>query len=410
MRNIFDQYNQPENRLTHALASVLNEDDKLLKSFFKDLVKIDSPPVSSLHIIEQTLPGLSQPVDEKESSGLPDATIHDDEGWAVIIESKITSALTSDQLNRHRKTIQKRGFTNLVGVTITVDPDNTLSETWKNITWQEIYHWASQNTSYWSTTLVEYFNIAENRMVKENYLQEGTLTDFTGIPFGEKEPINYLEGKRVLKLLMNKIRKNDKAKSLGLDVDRGGRGGITKNDVLWDFIPLKSSDGAKSFTEHIHLDVMLKQNELAAYLIVPNNAKGISKNIKSLTFIDFQKTIEQVVWGFEKICEFDDGCTPIIEIEQRHYLNQRSAKTVDGVMKFDIRTAVKNSSNIKLQQEWLKASLEILQNKKSNIQLGLGITFQYDRCKELKKSTADELILKAWETAMPMKDLFLNKE
>ena len=33
MRNLFDQYDQPENRLSHALAVCLNEDRRLLTKF-----------------------------------------------------------------------------------------------------------------------------------------------------------------------------------------------------------------------------------------------------------------------------------------------------------------------------------------------------------------------------------------
>lgn len=37
MRNAFDQYGQPENRLTHALFTELNQDERLLKSFIQDV-------------------------------------------------------------------------------------------------------------------------------------------------------------------------------------------------------------------------------------------------------------------------------------------------------------------------------------------------------------------------------------
>ena len=38
MRNIFDQYSQPENKLTHSLASCLYEDKKLLESYGYDYI------------------------------------------------------------------------------------------------------------------------------------------------------------------------------------------------------------------------------------------------------------------------------------------------------------------------------------------------------------------------------------
>lgn len=57
MRNIFDQYSQPENRLTHSLASVLHHDKALLKSFLQEFGLGPRPPVGQLQIIEQGLTG-----------------------------------------------------------------------------------------------------------------------------------------------------------------------------------------------------------------------------------------------------------------------------------------------------------------------------------------------------------------
>src|SRR5215469_1690424 len=58
LRNIFDQYSQPENRITHALLTVMNEDRKLLGAFLRELVKVDAPTdAGNLSISEQQFPG-----------------------------------------------------------------------------------------------------------------------------------------------------------------------------------------------------------------------------------------------------------------------------------------------------------------------------------------------------------------
>lgn len=83
MRNIFDQFKQPENRLTHALACCLQHDRNLLKSFLVDVLKL-SPPVSGkLRIIEQSLPdkfekGSTNNFEADEGNGLPDMIIYDE--------------------------------------------------------------------------------------------------------------------------------------------------------------------------------------------------------------------------------------------------------------------------------------------------------------------------------------------
>ena len=98
MRNVFDQYNQPENRLSHALAVCLNEDRRLLREFMRWIGV--APPVAAtrLLIVEQSLPG-DRPESEEEADrrGLPDIVIHDGEEWCLLIESKVQATLTEDQ-------------------------------------------------------------------------------------------------------------------------------------------------------------------------------------------------------------------------------------------------------------------------------------------------------------------------
>jgi hypothetical protein len=57
LRNIFDQYVQSENRVTHALMTALQEDRKLLGLFLRELVGVKPPcRASELTVIEQQYP------------------------------------------------------------------------------------------------------------------------------------------------------------------------------------------------------------------------------------------------------------------------------------------------------------------------------------------------------------------
>lgn len=79
MRNVFDQYSQPENRLTHALLTTLDQDRSLLVPFLKWLGINDVPKPTTLTIVEQQVPGDYQPdisEEEAERRGLPDGAIH----------------------------------------------------------------------------------------------------------------------------------------------------------------------------------------------------------------------------------------------------------------------------------------------------------------------------------------------
>jgi hypothetical protein len=69
LRNIFDQYSQPENRVTHALMTALQEDRKLLGLFLSELVGV-KPPCGphKLAVLEQQYPGEEEPSEEELES------------------------------------------------------------------------------------------------------------------------------------------------------------------------------------------------------------------------------------------------------------------------------------------------------------------------------------------------------
>ena len=120
--------------------------------------------------------------DENERKGLPEAVIYSEEK-CLILESKISSRLARDQLIRHERTVSRRGFNDIriIGVVVDLMPNVRLDKL-KQITWNEVYNWTYKETkkSEWSKKLIEYFNVAENKMVEDEYLTEGSITEFTG--------------------------------------------------------------------------------------------------------------------------------------------------------------------------------------------------------------------------------------
>ncbi len=244
MRNIFDQYSLHENKLTHSLVSCLYEDKHLLNSFLKNFCPNFFNKKSNLKIEQQTVPGESHlSSDENERKGLPDAVIYSEEK-CLILESKISSRLARDQLIRHERTVSRRGFNDIriIGVVVDLMPNVRLDKL-KQITWNEVYNWTYKETkkSEWAKKLIEYFNVAENKMVEDEYLTEGSITEFTGVDFNKNNPFSYLEGKRILKLLTKKLKENRVLeKELNVDLTAKGRGGIKKGESLWDFLIFKS--------------------------------------------------------------------------------------------------------------------------------------------------------------------------
>ena len=141
MRNVFDQYNQPENRLTHALAVCLHEDRVLLSGFLVWIgIKLPTR-AQALMLAEQSLPGDAPETEEDaEQKGLPDIVIHDGVTWCLLIESKVQAALTDDQLARHERTLRRRGFEQVHRLALTKAgvrvPRNTIASTWS-----KLYEW-----------------------------------------------------------------------------------------------------------------------------------------------------------------------------------------------------------------------------------------------------------------------------
>ncbi|PJB73583.1 MAG: hypothetical protein CO093_00370 [Alphaproteobacteria bacterium CG_4_9_14_3_um_filter_47_13] len=412
MRNIFDQYNQPENRLTHSLATALNQDKSLLKNFLSRFGPNDIPDVKTLQVIEQGLPGSVIVDDENEAErrGLPDMVIFNEKGWALLIESKVSSSLTKDQLQRHSRTIQKCGIDKIYGLAITVAPSPFSLTGWQMTTWKDVYSWANEHTpqSAWAKHMVEYFNIAENKMAQNEYLVEGTITEFSGINF---DPYTYLEGKRVLRLLTNKIR-NNKSFVREMDLDQNSKRPAITNDPwgVWDFVSFNANASSdKNFTSHPHCTFGFsdKDRHASGMITCPNAMeRPLLKNLIGPSHDDFSLRLKDALSSITKNLHAVKGYKPVIRMVQRHYKSQRSSAVIDGEMTVDLRACFGGEDHhmgrpIKPQEQWLRAVYELLSNKRSNIQFQIGVVFPYDLCPELKSRNADELFINSFRALKP---------
>ncbi len=398
MRNIFDQYKSYENRLTHALVVCLHEEKKLLDAFVSDFFQ-KKLPSDKLRILEQGLPGkpaLSE--DEAEKRGLPDAIIYNDNGVALLIESKVSASLTKNQLLRHTNTILRCGFSEVRGLTICTSLPKFELDGWKHITWNQVYIWANRfyNISAWARKLVEYFNLVENKMVNDEYLTAGSITQFSGIHFNEDNPMTYLEGKRVMRLLTEKIRtRAELSKKYNLALAAPGRGGITQGEVLWDFIPFAYSKDSEAFTANPHFTLNIGPHYAESFITIPNGVKGaVRKNLSALSRDAFIAIVEKSSDAAEKLLQA--GEKPLIKLVQRRYPSQRAEPIIDGKLEFDIRTLT-GEAGVKKQSQWLDIVHELLSNKNSNIQIQFGMRFDYKTCAAMRSNDADESIIKTLE-------------
>lgn len=414
LRNIFDQYSQHENRLTHALVSALAEDPSLMRKFIRWITGV-APP-KRLSIVEQQLPGeyeLSE--QEYEQRGLPDAWIHDDDEWSLLIESKVSAKLSRNQLERHYRTAKKRGFGQLTVLAIDIEkPSIKLPSYVAFRSWKEIYRWLSQQSisSAWAKQTLRYMEIAERKWPTEGYLKEGTLTEFSGLHFDENSPYNYLEGKRLIRMVMGELRYHPELKAL-VNSKVGGRDAITGKGrtSVWDYLRLSGLDSNASHTSQPHVSISIGQDSLKAFLLIPNSMKPkYRKPIKELGEEEFIKVIAEVNKNMRSVVRSASGAYPYASMNQRRFPSRAAKSIIDGSMIFDLRTAFGGSRDqpVKLQPQWLSAMYSIMENKRSHMEFGVGVHFPYAYCKKVQSSSIVDSLARSWLACKPLIDVMLK--
>lgn len=416
MRHLFDQYSKPENRLTHALVSGLANDPRLLRKFIQWITG-KRPAKTTFHIIEQSLPGEIEPNEEKaEDRGLPDAWIYSDEGWSLLIESKVASRISVGQLNRHLYTAKRRGFSDTILLVLATT--NNLKRLPAGVVgkaWHEVYEWLSiqSGASYWARQILTYMEVAEGSMVRSSYLKEGKLTRFTGIPFNRDNQFNYFEAKRVLELLMDELKRNKSIQKLGVDPSLPGRGAIKgyKGSGVWDCMRIGVSKNIKNFTKYPHLTIFLGAEKSIALITLPNAVeRSIRKRIFGHGHKVFNELIFSIARNMRNIIKLDPSVQPYAKVVQRHWTSQSSPAIEDAILRYDLRTVATDGrvKPQKLQPEWLETTYTVMASKRANIQFEIGVEFPYIGSKVINTPKALELFEQSFVALKPFIDMALS--
>jgi hypothetical protein len=419
VRNIFDQYSQPENRLSHALATCLHEDPKLLRQFVQWVCGSQAPK-GNLYVLEQSRPG-EFPANEEHTGrhGLPDLWIHNGADWSLVLECKVAATPQLDQLRAHQREAERRGQTVSTLLLTTRLPKFRIPKDVQVRTWTQLYSWLGATSSTpWAKTLMDYMETLERRWAATGYLQEGTLTEFAGIDFDRDEPWSYREAKRLLKLLMDELRtRKALATSLGVDLEAAGRPAITDDGRhVWDFLKLKLADQAKTHTSYPHFIISLSDTTLGAYLSIPNSMRtSFHRRLLGEDFNDFEDLIRTTTNGICTALKGVKEARPHLILLQRRYPSQRSIPYVDAVMRIDLRTAMRQPGRaqpraVRLQPEWLAMAYEVLANRRSNLHLSVGAEFNVYRCPAVRSRKLIDLIEGVWLACNPLlQAMNLNK-
>jgi hypothetical protein len=414
LRNIYDQYSQPENRLTHALLASLAEDRRLLNAFVRWVLG-KNVNRERIEVLEQSLPGERQDLSEEEAErrGLPDGCITDGDSWALLVETKFAAIPTADQLRRHVKTTVCRGIENVSALLITVHPapprldGNVITKQWV-----EVYAWLCQQRerSSWACRCLDYMQVAEAKEAANEYLREGKLTMFSGIPFGNGESYTYGQAKRLLKLLREELCRDSRLSTrIRADLSAAGRPAITgQNDSgVWDFIPMQQTHSVEKHTQYPHLTLTIGRERVGAYVTVPN---GMNSSLRAAllgsTANEFEAVIQRVTIEIIRSLQRAKGCVPEIIVLQRHWTSRSSSSVVDCQLRFNARTALPAASRyrglVKNQPQWLKAAYEALTHRQSNLEFQIGCSFPYEACPTVGDKSIVRAIADVWLACSPI--------
>lgn len=417
MRNLFDQYSQPENRLTHALAVCLSEDRRLLAAWLKWIGQDPSTKAAKLTIVEQRLPGeFELRESEADRRGLPDIVIHDEAGWCVFVESKVESPLMPDQIERHSSTLRRRGFKAVhrialikhsPGKPIPVAPDT------KVLTWAALYEFLGSlpHHSAWAQRLREFLEVSEVRMSEEGHLKDGTLTKFDGFKFSERNPYTYGEAKRLLGLVREELRKDKRLLDLGVDVTAPGRSAIKGKAAVsvWDYFQLQGRPAGSSHTRYPHLTFAINRDHLEIAITIPDSVdRSVRRRFEQLGVKGLTQLHGEILRGVKKMKVPE--ARALAWVVQRHYATQSSQPSTDATMMFRLETSLPGGKGrIKHQPDWLHLLATLPAAKRSNIQFQYRIEVPWN-AHHIQSPKAIDVIVNGWVALKPVLDALTGPE
>lgn len=412
MRNLFDQYSQPENRVTHALMTALHEDRVLLRAFLKDVAGVEPKGREPLQVHQQTYPGSleGEPAEgDPARKGIPDAWVTCGDDWCLLVENKVLIRATNDQLSRHLATARRLGFTNIKAVVLTVgEPMGAMPEGVCVVEWTTVYAWllGKAKAHPWAARVAQFLEVIEAKLAQQEQLMAGTLTTFTGVPFGDDLPFTYTEAKRVLGLMGRELRKRpDLRKALQIDPDKSGRSKITgeRGDMVWDFLALKGSEG-EDFNKFAHLTFAVSRLTVEAMLTVPDKIRSQSlRRIVDLGRAGFGELLRDVMDRMKPTLTNCDGMEPRVRILQRHWVTRSAPPVVDAHLIFDPRTAFEDyGDRQKFQPQWLAATFDCLADKNANVEFQIGASFPYARCAATRTREIADCMAGTWIACQPL--------
>jgi len=387
MRNVFDQYSQPENRLTHALATLLAMEPELCRGFLRWALRDQAPDLGRRRVMvtEQSLPGEPDLGEGEEGRSLPDACLTIGESWCLAIESKLTAGLDASQLRKHRRMVEG-SFDHVEVLALTADPHPKVPEGVHHRTWADLFIWlgrpASQG-SFWARQLREFLKATESKLFAKEVTLPGPLSTFDGIPFGPDHPYAYAEAKFILRQATEQLSRRKSLLGLGRQPTLARKAAITGRGrtLVWDVLSLAPVGRESKFTEFPHLTLSIHQDRVEAFVTFPNVARTrLRPRLKNLGRDGFLDHLEAISRTIQRLPGARKQAIPALMLLQRHYLTQQKG-VEDARMRADLRTlSVKVTDGVNPQRTWAELAYDLfVATRGGNLQLQVGAEFPHDK-------------------------------
>jgi hypothetical protein len=331
---IYDQYENAENRLTHALLHTIGSSNSLFRRFLKELMRI--PPgliTGRFEISTQKIPLSHGDRDPEEVESIPDAWIVDGSsqtriGIAVEVKDRKNSVNLS-QLRKHVNRIKNYRSRYLLVITPDLKRPQNIAEFFKSDDVDSKVTWLSWGKIYvWLKKVPAAVNSREGFLIDsllEFLERRREVLGFQGISFSGR--FNVIEAKDILNAEMEELAPFVEELYIGLNRRRPA---ITtfSQDGVWDCFG--SGDG---FTKDLHFTFGINENQHDIDLVVPNSARKAWARLKKV--FSSENDLERLLSILKNL---RDGVPHLyMEFNQRHFVAPKFGVR-DGFLEFNIDT------------------------------------------------------------------------
>jgi hypothetical protein len=391
LRNIFDQYSQPENHLTNSLLLVFNHNRNLMQKVLKQNgIKLSGKQVNLLSQVAPRTPS--------EASSIPDGYIYtEDYGFCVGIETKIQpNALRRDQLEGHLAQLAEYDRSHLLVLTPDEEKPQLIQELERTyptihfISWIDLINLMTTEGPDDGKNPVGQFVFDEFIAFMEKHYE---MTPFTGFKFreGYDKDLATHYVKRVSKEITSKMQ-TYYPKCIN-----------TRPKMVSGGYPWEAWFPEAQVQNGVHFTLSVRPETINCTMVLGN---GCNKEWKSLSgALDSHSDANRFKKGLEKVYDqAPKGAMTHLYFMQRHF-KHRTKGIIDAATELNLALLLGKDGS-KENQIWWDLLKDVANTKsKFNYELHVGYELPYDEIPQLKTNDATKLILRSFKSLKPIYEL-----